>query len=186
MYLTSYCRGLSAQHSREEYRRLAQLALDTEPASKEDPWFDWMPFANLAEFVNTMGQVCSRQSSAFWRPTLRVSFMKALEVTFERLVPSSYFCVASSKPLRSEGGTLKDGERIELYHGTSLPAALQIMKNGFSSSIGTGEDVLEAALGMPCPGVYFAPTIACALGYPGNPNTDYIKGVPNLPSVVWG
>ena len=152
------------------------------PLPRNDSWDRWIPFASLVEFVQTMGQATQHPRAAFWWPCNKLAFYKSLEVAFERLVPGVAFCVKSRKPSpqlltkpSTERGHL-EGTRllhddVEVYHGTALPDALNIMIEGFRPTTGAGSPALFDTWRAQVPGVYTAHTLSGALTYPIHSNT---------------
>ena len=59
----------------------------------------------------------------------------------------------------------------DVYHGTSVFSALEILDRGFMPSLGAGCDALQACFGVPVPGVYVAPNIKVATYYPMTAST---------------
>ena len=177
----SYHSNCNASLAKEDVVDYATRALGRDPPpDSSDDWDCWIPYATIQDFAQTLTQMRWAAGSYFKWPSVKLAFLKAMAVTFERLVPGTFFSVKNTAEVpekfraRAPGSRSAEGgsrygthpDLSEYYHGTSLQAACQILQQGFRGTLGAGSDTLRELYGLDVPGVYVAKTLSLALTYP--------------------
>ena len=83
----------------DDIYRYADWASDIEPRAVSDAHQDWVPFQGITECVQTVAQMCQRPQAHFGWPSSKMSFLRASELTWERLPPQTEFVLRSNKPI---------------------------------------------------------------------------------------
>ncbi len=99
--------------------------------------------------------------AAFFWPSEKLSFQRALAVSLNQLPPDCFITIKSSKPvpqrlLSGFDPNYLEGSVQEVYHGSSVFSAIGIAEQGFKAGLGAGSDSLKAHFGVPLAGVYVA------------------------------
>ena len=79
--------------------RYVEKASPLSPMKEADSWDRWIPHPSISEFVQSLTQDTQHPWAAFKWPSAELSFLRAMEVAFERLVPGVEFAVRSAKRL---------------------------------------------------------------------------------------
>ena len=151
-----------------------------------------------------MAQMCQHPNAAFGWVSPTLSYLRAMEMTLERLPPQTEFVLRSGKPmpwsfLRRFDPTwdkpdkekyYHEGDSYVLYddvtrgyHGTDWPSFLEIARDGLApSTSGAGSGAMLSTFGVAPPMVYLADHSGLALTYPTHATTaSHLPSVPEWP-----
>ena len=105
--------------------------------------------------------------AAFFWPSEKLSFQRALAMALCHLPPGCFITIKNGKPLPKRLLSGTDPTHLdwivqEVYHGGSVFSAAGIAERGFRAGLGAGSDVLKAHFGIPVAGTYVANSWATA------------------------
>ena len=176
--------GVCTSHSLDDIQEyMSECPLNTLNAK----FADEVPFESVEDWVTTIRQACTAPGAAFFWPSEKLSFQRALAVALAHLPPGCFITIRSAKPLpqRLKCTTSPSGLAYyvqELYHGTSVHNVIGIAEGGFKAGLGAGCDALQEHFGIPVAGTYVAKTWTVASYYPmetsSKPHPANKNGVP--------
>ena len=112
--------GVCTSHSLDDIQEyMSECPLNTLDAK----FADEVPFESVEDWVTTIRQACTAPGAAFFWPSEKLSFQRALAVALAHLPPGCFITIRSAKPLpqRLKCTTSPSGLAYyvqELYHGT--------------------------------------------------------------------
>ncbi len=153
-----------------------------------------IPYQSIEDWVVTLRQASMAPGAAFFWPSEKLSFQRALAVSLNHLPPDCFITIKSSMPvpkrlLSGSDPRYLDGSVQEVYHGSSVFSAIGIAEHGFRAGLGAGSDSLKAHFGVPVAGVYVAKSWSTASYYPmeqsSMPHKSDRSGVPGGSIIAW-
>ena len=184
-------RGVNSNHSIEDIQEYMSEC----PLEQDRPSFSGeIPYESIEDWVVTLRQASMAPGAAFYWPSEKISFQRALSAALNHLPPDCFITIKSSKPvpqrfLSGSDPRYLDGSIQELYHGSSVFSAIGIAEQGFKAGLGAGCDSLKAHFGVPVAGVYVAKSWSTASHYPmehsSKPHSSDHNGLPGGSIIAW-
>jgi hypothetical protein len=180
----SAANGVNSSHSIDDIQEyMSECPIENTP-----PHFSGeIPYQSIEDWLATLRQASMAPGAAFFWPSEKLTFQRALAVALNHLPPDCFITIKSSKPvprrfLSGSDPAYLDGSVQEVYHGSSVFSAVGIAEQGFKAGLGAGSDSLKAHFGVPVAGVYVAKSWTTASYYPmersSKPHSSDRTGVP--------